>query len=181
MRIIDVPDSEPIKRQMAEMLVEGLRVHWEAWETTGEALDEIETVLRDGFARVALADEGSTVLGWIGGLPEYDGLVWELHPLVVSEAYRKQGIGRALVADLEQQVQQRGGLTVMLGTDDEDDMTSLSNADLYDNLPDKIANIQNFKNHPYSFYEKCGYRIIGVVPDANGRGKPDIIMGKRIG
>ncbi|MCA9940912.1 MAG: AAC(6')-Ia family aminoglycoside 6'-N-acetyltransferase, partial [Anaerolineales bacterium] len=27
---------------------------------------------------------------------------------------------------------------------------------------------------------KLGYAIVGVVPDANGWGKPDIIMAKRI-
>jgi aminoglycoside 6'-N-acetyltransferase I len=47
-------------------------------------------------------------------------------------------------------------------------------------LPEKIANIQNYKGHPYEFYLKCGYTITGVMPDANGRGKPDIIMGKRV-
>ncbi len=74
----------------------------------------------------------------------------------------------------------RGGLTVRLGTDDEDGMTSLSGCDLYHNLWEQIAHIQNLKGHPYEFYQKCGYTIIGVMPDANGRGKPDIIMGKRI-
>jgi aminoglycoside 6'-N-acetyltransferase I len=74
----------------------------------------------------------------------------------------------------------RGGLSIRLGSDDEDGMTTLANCDLYDNLPDKIANIRNLKGHPYEFYQKCGYTITGVVPDANGRGKPDIIMGKRV-
>jgi hypothetical protein len=27
---------------------------------------------------------------------------------------------------------------------------------------------------------RVGYTIIDVVPDANGRGKPDIILGKRV-
>jgi aminoglycoside 6'-N-acetyltransferase I len=180
MQIVDVPDNPKIQRQMAKLLVAGFREHWDAWETTDEGLEEIQMILKNGFARVALNDDGNTVIGWIGGLPEYDGNVWELHPLVVNSDQRKQGIGRALVADFEQQVKARGGLSIRLGSDDEDDMTTLSGADLYDNLPEKIANIQNLKGHPYEFYQKCGYVITGVVPDANGRGKPDIIMGKRV-
>jgi aminoglycoside 6'-N-acetyltransferase I len=68
----------------------------------------------------------------------------------------------------------------MLGSDDETNMTSLGGVDLYEDLWTKSANIKNIKNHPYSFYEKMGYRIIGVMPDANGYGKPDIFMGKRV-
>jgi aminoglycoside 6'-N-acetyltransferase I len=137
--------------------------------------------LDTGFARLAMDSDGNTVLGWIGGLPEYDGNVWELHPLVVSPNWQRKGIGTALIADFEDQIRHRGGLTIQLGSDDEDNMTSLSNCDLYENVWDKIAHIQNFKGHPYEFYQKCGYTITGVVPDANGRGKPDIIMSKRIG
>jgi aminoglycoside 6'-N-acetyltransferase I len=59
-------------------------------------------------------------------------------------------------------------------------MTSLSNVDLYENLWEKIKDIRNYKSHPYEFYQKQGYTITGVVPDANGRGKPDILMSKRI-
>ncbi len=41
--------------------------------------------------------------------------------------------------------------------------------------------IQNLRGHPYGFYEKQGFVIVGVMPDANGPGKPDILMAKRIG
>jgi len=180
-QIVDVPDSPGLYLQMADLLVIGFRVHWNAWQTQEDGLAEVRTILDQGFARVALDDDSETVLGWIGGLPQYDGNVWELHPLVVQPNRQKQGIGRALVADFERQVKSRGGLTIQLGSDDEDNMTSLSDCDLYSDLWDKIAHIQNFKGHPYEFYQKCGYTITGVVPDANGRGKPDIIMGKRIG
>ncbi len=180
MQIVPLPDSVDIHRQMAELLVIGFSVHWDAWKTIDEGLEEIEMIRNEGFIRVALDDTGETVLGWIGGLPEYDGNVWELHPMVVRAEYQKQGIGRTLVTDFEHQVKNRGGLTIQLGTDDEDNMTSLANSDLYDNLPDRIDRIQNLKEHPYEFYQKCGYNIIGVIPDANGRGKPDIIMGKRV-
>ena len=120
------------------------------------------------------------MLGWVGGIPTYGGNVWELHPLVVRPDRQRKGIGRALVADLEAQVRARGGLTLWLGSDDEDDMTSLSGVDLYDDLPGQLARIHNLKGHPYDFYLKCGFVIAGVVPDANGPGKPDILMAKRV-
>jgi aminoglycoside 6'-N-acetyltransferase I len=85
-----------------------------------------------------------------------------------------------LVEDFEEQVRLKGGLTITLGTDDDDNMTSLSGVDLYENLWEKIRDIRKLKNHPYEFYQKLGYVITGVVPDANGRGKPDILMAKRV-
>lgn len=151
-----------------------------SWATMEEAREEVsEMVDPERIARVAL--DGEDVVGWIGGIPEYDGNVWELHPLVVTPERQRQGIGALLVRDFEEQVHRRGGLTIQLGTDDVNEMTSLSNVDLYTDTWDKIRNIRNFKGHPYSFYEKMGYVIIGVLPDANGRGKPDIYMAKRVG
>jgi len=182
MRIIDLDvQDEQIVRQAAELLVEGFRDHWpDAWPELDDALEEARAFnTPERIGRVALDDDG-TVLGWIGGLPEYDGNVWELHPMVVRADRQGQGIGRALVADLEEQVRARGGLTIQLGTDDEDFMTTLGGTDLYTNLWEQIATIRNLKGHPYEFYQKCGFTIIGVMPDANGRGKPDIYMAKRV-
>jgi aminoglycoside 6'-N-acetyltransferase I len=120
------------------------------------------------------------VLGWIGGQHSY-ALVWELHPLVVRVDQQGKGIGRALVADLEALVRERGGLTLTLGTDDDDDMTTLSGVDLYQDTWQHIASIRNLRGHPYGFYQKLGYTITGVVPDANGIGKRDILMAKQVG
>ncbi len=74
----------------------------------------------------------------------------------------------------------RGGITIFLGSDDEDGMTSLAGVDLYPDVAGHIASIRNLKRHPYQFYQKLGYTIVGVIPDANGPGKPDILMAKRI-
>jgi aminoglycoside 6'-N-acetyltransferase I len=107
--------------------------------------------------------------------------VWELHPLVVDPAHQGQGIGRALVADLERQVRDRGGLTLQLGSDDVDNMTTLSGVDLYPNVLEHLAALRNLRRHPYEFYQKLSFVVVGVVPDANGFGKPDILMAKRVG
>ena len=172
--------DEGIKHQMAQLLVDAFREHWaDAWETLEDGLKEVNEMLET--ERICLvAVDGERLLGMIGGISGYDGKVWELHPLAVQPELHGKGIGRALVLAFEEQVRQRGGLTITLGSDDQDDMTSLSNVDLYENLWDKVKNIQNFKGHPYEFYQKMGYVITGVVPDANGRGKPDIMMSKQV-
>jgi aminoglycoside 6'-N-acetyltransferase I len=181
-RISDLrPDDEPLIGRLALLLVEGFREHWpEAWPNLEAALAEVRASLQtDHLSRVATGDDG-TVLGWIGGIPQYRGRVWELHPLVVAPDFQRQGIGRALVADLEEQARARGGLTLWVGTDDEDGRTSLANVDLYDNLPQRLASIRNLGGHPYEFYQRLGFTIVGVTPDANGPGKPDIHLAKRL-
>lgn len=180
MQIVTFDGNEQIKHQMAQLLVDAFREHWDdAWETFADGLEEVEEMCEAERICLVAVDDGN-LLGMIGGIPEYDGKVWELHPLAVQPGLHGKGIGRALVLAFEEQVRQRGGLTIMLGSDDQDEMTSLANVDLYENLWDKVKNIQNLKRHPYEFYQKMGYVITGVVPDANGRGKPDIMMSKRV-
>lgn len=141
--------------------------------------EEMEKILSDD--RIAImALENDKLLGFIGALPQYGITAWELHPIVVSKSQQFKGIGSKLIVALEREVAQRGGITIYLGTDDEFGQTSLSNKDLYEDLYDKIKNIKNYKRHPYEFYIKMGYKIVGVIPDANGLGKPDIWMAKRV-
>src|SRR5690242_18472214 len=126
MQIVDLDANDTAMiEQAAALLVEGFREHWvDAWPDMESALQEVRECAVPGYICRAVLDGDGTLLGWIGGRPEYDGNVWELHPMVVRADRRHGGIGRALVADLEVQVQARGGLTIMLGTDDEDDMTT---------------------------------------------------------
>jgi aminoglycoside 6'-N-acetyltransferase I len=182
MRIIDLSlHAEPAIQQAAVLLFESFKEHWpEAWPTIEDALQEVrESFAADRISRVAVDDSGK-VIGWIGGIRQYNGHVWELHPLAVSHACRGQGIGRALVTDLEDRVRERGGLTLWLGTDDEDNQTTLTGVNLYPNVWEHIARIKNLRGHPYEFYQKLGFVIVGVLPDANGRGKPDIYMAKSV-
>jgi len=173
MHIIDLPgDDQELIQGAAILLVKGFKEHWpNAWPDVDAALGEVRRCLGPGrINRVAVDDDG-TLLGWIGASREYQGHAWELHPLVVHPDRQEQGIGRALVADLEARVRERGGNTLYLGTDDEDRMTSLSGVDLYPDVAGHIARIRNLRRHPYQFYQKQGYTIVGVIPDANGPGK----------
>jgi aminoglycoside 6'-N-acetyltransferase I len=175
------PDNTQAIEQAAIILTDAFHEHWpDAWPTHEEAVQEVTEMTAEDRISLAAFDPDGNVIGWIGGISEYDGNVWELHPLAVKPDMQQQGVGRALVQAFEREVKQRGGLTVRLGSDDEDGMTSLSNVNLYEDLWDKVRDIQNIKGHPYEFYQKLGYTIIGIMPDANGRGKPDIIMGKQI-
>jgi len=151
----------------------------QAWPTYESALAEVRESLSPGRINLVAMLDG-VVAGWIGGIEQYDGHVVELHPLVVAGRWRRQGIGSALVRALEAAARQRGANTLWLGADDEDGRTSLEGADLYPDLFEKLAAIQNPGGHPYEFYLKNGFRIVGVLPDANGFGKPDIFMAKRI-
>lgn len=167
----------------ARLLVEGFRTDWpESWSTLEKALEEVHECLsiKGGFAR-AYVDDAGVLLGWIGGRPEYDGRVWELHPLVVDPQHQGRGIGSALVRDLEAQVALRGGLTIMLGSDDVNNLTNLGGVDVYPEIWRHIAGIKNLRRHPFEFYQKQGFVIMGILPDANGYGKPDIYMAKRVG
>jgi len=163
--------------QAAQILTDGIPI---GWPTLKDALAEINELLIPENTLLA-AVENDIVVGWGGILPKYNGNVFEIHPLVVRSDRRRQGIGRAIVTALEDEARRQGGLTIYAGADDErgDGETSLANVDLYDDLPGKIKSFFP-GTHQSGFYIKLGYKIIGVMPDANGIGKPDIYLGKRL-
>lgn len=180
MKIIDVPNDEDFIRQVAEVLLDGFTTSGiNPWENLESALTEVRESLSENRISRAAIDKNENVLGWIGAFHDY-ALVWELHPLVVRSNLQNQGIGTALIRDLEQQIKSRGGLTIKLGTDDENNRTTIGGIELYPNVLEKTSNIENLKKHPFEFYQKLGFEITGVIPDADGFGKPDIIMCKRV-
>jgi aminoglycoside 6'-N-acetyltransferase I len=178
-RVVDLTSrSEALHDAAAQMLVSEFAAP-SGWPDSESARAEVTRVLREGFARAAL--DGEQLVGWIGALPEYHGRVWELHPLVVRREHRRRGIGRILVAALEQEVRARGGLTITLGTDDDAGMTSLADVDLYTDVPGHLRELRDLgRGHPFLFYRRLGFVVTGVMPDANGPGRPDIYMSKRV-
>jgi aminoglycoside 6'-N-acetyltransferase I len=179
MQIADLANQpDPVLEQAATLLVQEFDEP-SGWPTLDLARQEVASVLRDGFAR-AMVDE-QVLLGWVGGLPEYRGRVYELHPMVVRREHRRRGIGRALAAAFEAEASRRGALTATLGTDDDSGMTSLAGIDLYADVPRHIAELRDLgRQHPFLFYRKLGYVVTGIMPDANGRGRPDIYMSKAL-
>lgn len=179
MQIIDLQadDTERIE-QAAAILTDQLTI---GYPTLEEARAEVrEALAPERICRVALDADG-TVLGWIGGIPLYSH-AWELHPLVVRGDRQRQGIGSALVRDLEDLVRARGALTLFLGSDDETDATTVGNIDLY---PDVLRHgaairVRPGQRHPIDFYRKHGFVVVGLLPDANGPGRPDIWLAKRL-
>lgn len=170
------PDDEQAVHEIAALLQANFTSAWQALE---EGVAEVrEAFGEERFSFVAKAND--EVIGWVGAIITYDGHSMELHPMVVRADWHGKGVGRQLVEALEAEGKRRGITTVFLGTDDEDNRTSLAGADLYPNVLEQVLAIQNPGRHPYEFYQKCGYVIVGVIPDANGPGKPDIFMAKRL-
>ncbi len=161
-------------KECAKMLAETFAEHY----TPQESEDEIKSLIRGNNLLYAVKEE--TIIGFVGALDTSYPTAFELHPLIVCKEWRRKGVGRKLLRVLEKDLRTKGVLTVYLGTDDENYATSLSDGDLYENTYAKLACVENYKNHPFAFYQKCGYKVVGVIPDANGPNKPDILMAKRL-
>jgi aminoglycoside 6'-N-acetyltransferase I len=59
-------------------------------------------------------------------------------------------------------------------------MTSLRGAELYPDPIRELHRIRDLRGHPFGFCVRLGFALAGVVPDANGPGKPDILLAKRV-
>lgn len=173
------PNDRDARERLAALLVDGFRDFApDAWPTLEKARETVAECIAEG--PILVAHEAGVITGWVGARPTYSR-VWELHPMVVDYAYRRHGVGRALVAAIERVVAERGALTLVLGSDDEVGLTSLFGVDLYPDPLVHLARLENRAGHPFAFYRKCGFAVVGVTPDANGLGQHDIHMAKRVG
>lgn len=175
--IVDLEPGQPeLLEQAAALLVDRLPDGWPTLELAREHIRELQDPARilRGFVR------NRQLLGWIGGQEHYTDHVWELHPLVVRADHERRGIGRALVEDLERRVRDLGIHTMFVGSDDELGQTSLAGVDLYPDVLAHLTRLRDTGGHPFGFYQRLGYSVIGVMPDANGFGKPDIYLAKRL-
>lgn len=177
--LVPLAETTPAQREAAAHLLHTAFPNAEfAWPTPDAARAEVETFLGEGRrAFFALIDDNVT--GWIGAIIVSPWL-WELHPLVVAPPHQGHGIGTALVQRLETAARVAGATTMYLGTDDDWGGTNLHDRELYPDVLTAAQEIAPTARHPYRFYEKLGYTVTGLIPDASGFGKPDIIMAKRL-
>ena len=162
-----------------ERIVALLQTSFDAYAKQSEAEEEVDALCQRDKV-LLLKRHNGTIVGLIGAQAQYGTTGWELHPLLVEQRYQRRGFGKALVVALEDVLRARGALVIYLGTDDEHFRTSLSDGDLFHDTFTKIRSLKNRADHPYSFYVRCGYQVVGVIPDANGWHKPDIMMAKRL-
>ena len=143
-----------------------------AWEEVNECKD-------DQNICIGLKLENK-LIGWLGLKPMYPK-TWELHPMAVKPEFQGKGYGKILINELEKIARKKGIIGIFAGSDDETNKTSLSEKEITkDNLFEEIKNVKNYGNHPFQFYQKCGFNIIGIIPNANGPNKPDILLWKDI-
>ena len=174
------PTDEHHIAQVCELLVHSFRDLSPTWVPTVEAArSKVLEALEPGMiSRMLLV--GGRVAGWAGARHNY-GSVWELHPLVVDEDSRRRGYGCALVNDIESVVAREGALTLLVGTSDEMARTSLAGQDLFRDPIGALRDLQSTGDHPLGFWKRVGYTVVGLVPDAEGLGKPTILLAKRVG
>jgi aminoglycoside 6'-N-acetyltransferase I len=173
------------REQAAAILVSALAHFPSAWHDMASALEEVASFTADPDRMAIAALDGLDVVGWIGRIRHYS-TAWELHPLAIHPSHQGRGYGTALVKALEDEARRAGVCTIWLGTDDDFGGTSLFEVDLY---PDVLAHLRRLApadrqpssgRHPYTFYRRLGYIVVGVLPDVDGLGRHDILMAKRI-
>jgi aminoglycoside 6'-N-acetyltransferase I len=99
----------------------------------------------------------------------------------VAPDLQRRGIGTALLAALEARARSEGVLTLFLGSDDDYGGTNLFGRDLWPDVVNHVAAAEaTARGHALTFYRRHGYEIVGLLPDVNGSGRPDIMLAKRL-
>jgi len=178
LRLVDLKDLSLAQQgEAARVLREALAPITASFQETADA--EVQGFLTEPDCGAIAALDGDKVVGWIGWLKGYP-TAWELHPLAVDPPRQRQGVGAALVAALEDRARASGVLTLWLGADDETGGTNLFGRALFPNVAGRMDGIEAGPPHPLEFYRRQGFEVVGLIPDANGPGRPDILMAKPV-
>lgn len=178
--LVDLRDLDAVSiEQLAKITLPAAMAHAPGWLTDLEAAREEIAEAREAEKVARVVVEGGQPIGWISAAPAW-GRIWEIHPLIVAIDRQRRGHGRTLVRAIERIAAEAGALTMTLSTSDMTNATSLSAADLYSDLPGKLAGFAAHRDHSVSFWLRAGYTITGVIPDAEGPGMPSIHLARRL-
>ena len=180
-KFCNINESDETIKKAAEILyvtfTGGDRDRW--IKNQKDAFDEVRECIEKPNICIGIK-AGNELIGWTGIRPMYEK-TWELHPMVIKREWQGKGYGRALLGEMERMARLNGVMGLVAGSDDETYSTSLSQKEITgENIFEEIKNIKNYKNHPFEFYKKCGYSIVGIIPNANGPKKPDIWLWKDV-
>ncbi len=179
--LVDFRSIPKAQRSAASEILRTALAHLPSgYQGAGEAEAEVDLRWNDGDWLGYAALEAERLVGWVGAIRTYSH-GWELHPLVVAPDRQRLGIGSAMIAAIEARARQDGVLTMFLGTDDEHGGTTAFGLDLWPDLARHTAALgPSARGHALTFYRRHGYQVIGLLPDVNGAGRPDIMMAKRL-
>jgi len=145
------------------------------------AMQEIQQASEEGILTSVAFDNGVPT-GWIAAQHHGYGS-WEIHPLLVDPAAGGRGYGKILVQDIERKIRSHGGISVFLSTSDATHSTNLSDVDLYSDPLEALRKIDvrdTDCGHAYQFWQRVGFTVVGVIPDAEGCGVPSINLAKKL-
>ena len=164
--------------QLAALTHAAAREHAPAWLPTLADVHATIAVARARFGRVMLGADGAPI-GWVAAA-HVSGRIWDLHPLIVGVAHQRHGVGRALVLEVEREATRAGALVLTVGTSDTTHATSVSDVDLYDDPLGRLAELSLRTSHAVVFWQRIGFKLTGVIPDAEGPGQPSLQLAKRL-
>jgi aminoglycoside 6'-N-acetyltransferase I len=178
--ICNINESLETIDKAAKILLETMPIA-NMWPDLNEeiALKTVDESIADENISIGIK-VNNQLIGWAGLMPMYKN-TWELHPMAILPKFQGKSYGKILLNEIEKIAQKKGIIGIFVGSDDETNKTSLSEVEITkDNIFEEIKRIKNYENHPYEFYMRCGYSIIGIIPNANGSKKPDILLWKDI-
>ncbi len=164
---------------VATVLMCGFANRSAAWPTIADAITEVTTCSTPTHISL-VAVRQHEIVGWVSAAPQYRTTGWELHPIVVAPAYQRIGVGRALIHNLCTILQSRGACVLYAWSDDESMSTSLGGINIIDQPLHHLIHFCASSQHAGGFYLKQQFQLCGVIPDANGPGKPDILFARHI-
>lgn len=176
MKIINLIDKDKYISECAKLIM----LYFKDFTDFENTKNFVRACIDPAKISMIAVDDKDNVLGFICGIEQYNIHIWEIQPIVINDNFHQKGIGTELIKKFEKEVSVRGGTTIILTTEDVNNETSIGGEDLYKDIFKKLQEIKNLNKNPYEFYQKNGFIVVGAIPDANGYGKPDILMAKRV-